>query len=483
MSIARRLFAAQFTYIGTIFAFVQPELFEKQLRQAYLGPPAAQDRDACLSYCQVLLILGFGQLYDVNTWISVEGPPGFEYFTHALHFLPDMHEEGSVLFVGVLALVGYFLQNLRRMDAAFLYMGNALRMAISLALHQEVSTQGLDENMKEYRRRTWWSVYSLDRILCVKSGNPVSIQDEDIGVALPSRLPHEEPYCAAVVLRHYTELSRILGQIMQKIYRRTPKSGSRLMAAVQEIMAALVHWRANIPAELYFDPAKLHTTRESVSTFLHYYQCINMTARPLLFHVVQKRLQGTEADRMQDWKQGLSLATVKIIETCVDGARDTITMMSIAAQQGLCATFGYMDGEHAFSAAIVLVMVCFAFPCTAADVTAMNVALDLLGSMAERGNQAIAARHKLLVNLRSLITPPQTLNEPSEISTDNLPADPILVATPGLLLDDSALEEMLADDSDIHFWEEGYTNPDLDMDYDLTQWTQAVQNNYGNIAM
>lgn len=128
-------------------------------------------------------------------------------------------------------------------------------------------------------------------------------------------------------------------------------------------------------------------------------------------------------------------------------------------------------------------MVCFAFPCTAADVTAMNVALDLLGSMAERGNQAIAARHKLLVNLRSLITPPQTLNEPSEISTDNLPADPILVATPGLLLDDSALEEMLADDSDIHFWEEGYTNPDLDMDYDLTQWTQAVQNNYGNIAM
>lgn len=353
ISIARRLFAAQFTYIGTIFAFVQPELFEKQLRQAYLGPPSTEDRDACLSYCQVLLILGFGQLYDVNTWISVEGPPGFEYFTHALQFLPDMHEEGSVLFVGVLALVGYFLQNLRRMDAAFIYMGNALRMAISLALHQEVSTQGLDDNMKEYRRRTWWSVYSLDRILCVKSGNPVSIQDEDIGVALPSRLPHEEPYCAAVVLRHYTELSRILGQIMQRIYRRTPKSGSRLMAAVQEIMAALVHWRANIPAELYFDPAKLHITRESVSTFLHYYQCINMTARPLLFHVVQKRLQGTEVDRMQDWKQGLSSATVKVIETCVDGARDTITMMSIAAQQGLCATFGYMDGEVWFPMVLV----------------------------------------------------------------------------------------------------------------------------------
>lgn len=128
-------------------------------------------------------------------------------------------------------------------------------------------------------------------------------------------------------------------------------------------------------------------------------------------------------------------------------------------------------------------MVCVAFPCTAADVTAMNVALDLLGSMAERGNQAIAARHQLLVNLRSLMTRPHTITEPSEILTDNLTSDSILVATPGLLIDDSALQEMLADDSDIHFWEEGYTNPDLDMDYDLTQWTQAVQNNYGNLAM
>lgn len=128
-------------------------------------------------------------------------------------------------------------------------------------------------------------------------------------------------------------------------------------------------------------------------------------------------------------------------------------------------------------------MVCVAFPCTAADVTAMDVALDLLGSMAERGNQAIAARHQLLVNLHSLMIRPHTITEPSEILTDNLTADPILVATPGLLIDDSALEEMLAADSDIHLWEEGYTNPDLDMDYDLTQWTQAVQNNYGNIAM
>ncbi|KAL1301410.1 hypothetical protein AAFC00_005669 [Neodothiora populina] len=485
--IAKRLFSAQFTYIGTIFAFVQPDLFEKQLNQAYRGPPSVDDRDACLSYCQVLLVLAFGQLYSVNQWTNFEGPPGFEYFTHALEFLPDIHEEGSVLFVGVLALVGYFMQNLNRRDAAFLYVGNALRMAISLALHQEVSTPGLDESMKEFRRRVWWSVYSLDRILCVKSGLPVTIQDEDIGVLPPMRLPRESPHCAAVVLSHYTQLSRILGQIMNMIYRKTPKSGSTLMNAVQDIMAALLRWRGTLPKELYFDPAKLSVSRESVSTFLHYYQCINMTVRPLLFHVVQKRLQGGPEDRLQDWRQDMSPTTVKVIETCIDGARDTITMMTIAARKDLVATYGYMDGEHAFSAAVVLVMVCLAFPGTAEDFAAMDAALDLLGVMSERGNAHIAARYQLLIHMRSLMQRPNGGAGAGHIIQSTIePLDSGSCEVPPLLIDDTALEKMLDDNvtaDELDFWEEGYMNPDFDVNYDLSQWTQTAQETLGDAAI
>jgi hypothetical protein len=78
--------------------------------------------------------------------------------------------------------MGYFFQNMNRRDAAFLYIGMAMRMAISLGLHQEVSSRGgqgeeLDEGSREHRRRVWWSIYSLDRILSIKSGNPVTIQD------------------------------------------------------------------------------------------------------------------------------------------------------------------------------------------------------------------------------------------------------------------------------------------------------------------
>ncbi|THW66107.1 hypothetical protein D6D20_01541 [Aureobasidium pullulans] len=469
---AKRLYMAQHSYIGTIFAFCTPEMFEEQLQQAYRGPPDVGDREACLAYCQTLLVLAFGQLYSVNQWSGFDGPPGFDYFTQALQYLPDMYEEGSVLFVGVLALIGYFMQNLSRRDAAFLYVGTALRMAISLALHQEVPDPRLDEASKEQRRRIWWSVYSLDRILCVKSGNPLTIDDQDIAVKLPNRLSNEPEYCPAVCLRHYTQLSRILGRIMKTIYRKTPKSGSTLIASVSEIMTSLSTWHRDLPDQLRFDPAKLNVSRESVSTFLHYHQCINLTARPLLFHVVEKRLQGTADDLGKDWKDGLSPTTIAVIDMCVSAAKDSVTMMTFAAQKDLVATYGYMDGEHAFSAAIVLVMICVAFPATRSEITAMDQALELLRGMADRGNTHIAARCQLLSHLRSMISHPST----------TIASTPPAAAIPQQNTTFVDVDQMLsyeAGDVDFGLWEEGYTNPDLDIDFDLTQWTQAAQNTYG----
>lgn len=415
VDICRRLFAAQYTYIGTIFAFSDPDTFDSLLVSARRGPPDATDKDACLSYAKVLVILAFGQLYSVNQWVDFRGPPGFSYFSDALQLLPDPHEEGSILCVETLALIGYFMQNMNRRDAAFLYIGMALRMAISLGLHQEVSTRDampLSEAAREHRRRVWWSIYSLDRILSVKSGNPITILDDDIGVNLPSKLPHEAEYCPAVVLRHYTELSRILGDITKAIYRRSsassPKSGRRLMASVQKIILALSDWNRDLPDSLRFDPAKLSISRESVSTFSHYYQCINMTARPLLFHVVKQRLATIREDasaKELDWTAGLSQTTVRVLEMCISAAQDTINMMTIAAQRDLVATYGYMDGEHVFSAAIVLVMVCVAFPTNERNTRAMNSGLELLKGMAQRGNSHMGARYELLAHLRNVIVP------------------------------------------------------------------------------
>lgn len=384
---------------------MSPTTFEILLQEAYRSSPNLLNPDSCLKYAKLLVILAFGKMYSVNQWIDYDGPPGFDYFTHVLQLLPDLHEQGTVLFVETLALVGFFMQNLNRRDAASLYIGCALRMAITLGLHQEPTIAVIDEEAKEHRRRVWWSVYSLDRIHSVKSGNPITIHDEDIGVELPSRLSSEPESCPAVVLRHYTKLSQINGQIMTTIYRRKPKSGSSLVTAVQSIVMALSQWQRELPDELRFEPTKLNTSRESVSTLLYYSQCIHMTARPLLFHVVQARLKGGLVGKESDWRKGLTQTTINVIEMCIHAAQDTINMMTIAAQKNLVATYGYMDSDYAFSAAIVLVMVCVAFPTNDQNIESMNASLDLLRGISRRGNSHVAARYNLLAHLRAQFVP------------------------------------------------------------------------------
>ncbi|KAL2427044.1 hypothetical protein ABEF95_007372 [Exophiala dermatitidis] len=499
---ARRLFAAQYIYIGTIFSFLQPHTFEARLQQIYSRAPNLENREECLAYCQILLIFAYGQMYSVNQWSGTDGPPGFSYFKHALWLLPDIHQEGSILFVEVLGLLAPYLQNLNRRDAAFLYIGLAVRMAISLGLHQEVDESGMDMVEREHRRRVWWSVYSMDRILSVKSGNPISIHDEDIDVALPAPIPGVDPDLSPPrVVAHYTQLSRILGRIGESIYRKKSRSGTSLLASVQSIMNDLSEWLKHVPSELQIDFTALNgpLSREAVSTFLHYYQCINMTARPLLLYVIQSRLEAlANGTAPVSWKDGLSANVVAVIDNTVAAARASSMIMSAAARQNIFATYGFMDGEHAFSASLILVMVNVAFPYNERDEKAMEAALFVLQSMAEKGNEYIQARLSLLLNLRASIgprastyrnqlqtpvgLPDHQLGEPNLglqyasftfVSQVTLPDTSPQLDVHFQPLQDVALD--LETEDDPTFWEEIRKN--INMDIDSTVWIEDTLRN------
>ncbi|VUC33723.1 unnamed protein product [Clonostachys rosea] len=409
--LSKRLYRAQHGYIGTIFSFLREEDFFQRLSRVYARPrPNPSDKEECLVYCQILLVLAFGQMYSINQWVGDDGPPGFSYFKHALKFLPNMHEDGSILFVEVLSYVAYYMQTLNRRDAAYLYIGIALRMSLSLGLHQEVSDQEIDPPVREHRRRVWWSVYSIERILSVTSGHPVSIQDEDVDLQPPSPIGGESPRISCV-LNSYSQLSRIQGIIGEQIYRKKRSSGTSLSASVLDIMKSLSDWYRKLPEDVRVDKSDTNVTlsRESVSLSLHYYHCINMTARPLLLYAVQKQM-AVNAQRHTGarWEDGLSTEIVGVIDSAISAARSSAMIFHTAAKFNLVgqfATYGFIDGEQAFSAALLLVMVNIAFPYNEPDAKSMETALQVLQGMAERGNKYIQACHSLLSKINTIGKP------------------------------------------------------------------------------
>lgn len=114
-------------------------------------------------------------------------------------------------------------------------------MAISLALHQAVTALGIEQASKDnlIGAEFGGSIYSLDRTLCAKSGNSITIQDDDIDVEFPSNSPEVSAFSPGVVLHCYTRLSQILVEITTSIYRERLKSGLCLMASVQRIIPSL----------------------------------------------------------------------------------------------------------------------------------------------------------------------------------------------------------------------------------------------------
>ncbi|KAF7523067.1 hypothetical protein PCG10_006824 [Penicillium crustosum] len=209
-----------------------------------------------------------------------------------------------------------------------------------------------------------------------------------------------------------------------EIYRKKPGSGSNLVASVQSITNDLSGWLRQVPDRLRIDFTTLdtHINRESVSINLHFYSCVNMTARPLVFYIIQRRLDAEAlGSATEDWKEGLAPNTVAVIDSCITAARATTVIMDAAAKHNLIATYGYLDGEYIFSAALLLVMVNAAFPPNETSARAMETALNLLRGMADRGNTYLDSRHSLLLELRAAIGP-RSAEEKDSDTTSSLTA-------------------------------------------------------------
>ena len=85
-----------------------------------------------------------------------------------------------------LVLIAMALNELNLKSAACAWLGSAVRVAQDLGLHTEPVAASFIE--AEMRRRTWWTIYILDRSLAVELGRPMLIDDSDCDVSLPAAL-------------------------------------------------------------------------------------------------------------------------------------------------------------------------------------------------------------------------------------------------------------------------------------------------------
>ena len=146
------------------------------------------------------------------------------------------------------------------------------------------------------------------------------------------------------------------------------------------------------------------------------------------------------------------------------------------------ATYGFIDGEQAFSAALLLVMVNMAFPYKELDASAMDTSLQVLQGMAERGNRYLRACHTLLTKIRETIKSQaimagtetnlahqQPEQAPYAMAQDN---DPLaLMGTMDMAADQAVPNYAIDVGDDLGLWTEVLDSIGIDMD---RHWIEAA---------
>ncbi|KAK4865887.1 hypothetical protein LT330_008980 [Penicillium expansum] len=401
---ARLLVRIAIHQIGHLYHLMTRKSTLDKLEEIY----QTQDFDCAANKCKFFALFAFGQAYSIRSEPnSGSRVPGTSYFARSMGLVQILPERTSITHLETLLLLSLFSYYLNRRHSAYVLIGNAMRMGLTIGLnHNILESQVIDPVERQHRIQIWWTIYIFDRMWGSKMGLPMQILDEDIHVDMPStispRWRHEEELSDTEYMTANIKLARIVGETITKLYSRR-KYQETFLQRVQKLLKALKHWVETLPESLRLNMEDLESSKKPiVSLHMAFNQCVILTTRPTLLHLLmtlskKSKPRPDTADNTSGAGAGtesqevsVSQPVLTLSEACIHAARHSHSMILTRWINGSMPTFGYFHAHYLFSSALILAMSSFVPIGNPTDMTGFDSALDLLRSMTENGNLAAA---------------------------------------------------------------------------------------------
>lgn len=208
---AEQLVNKYFEGIGTQYPFIHKPDFMRGMRAIYQNksvPPDVQN-----SYHITMAVALLTTSYDIQQATA--------FYRIARETLtPTLQNEDRVSLQALLSLALYSCSSPAG-PSIWQVLGTAMRLATSLGLHkaQPASTSTKDLVDHEMDKRTFWSLYNLDRLISVTLSRPLGISDDDITVDIPIEFDEnwvEAPRnCQMSISVQVVKIRRIYSRIYQ----------------------------------------------------------------------------------------------------------------------------------------------------------------------------------------------------------------------------------------------------------------------------
>ncbi|PLB48786.1 hypothetical protein P170DRAFT_383081 [Aspergillus steynii IBT 23096] len=351
---ARFLLEAALKFIGRCCYVVCHDAARQGLSQIYIdrcwGGPVVS--------CKYWALFSLGELYATRT-PATQSYPGMAYFAQASKMLAYLDERPGTDTIETLLLLSIYSLALNRRYSAYIMSGTAMRSAIVMGLHLNISdTQLPDVGAREHRKRLFWTTYMFDRLWGANLGHPAAIQDDEIEVDLPStRAVHEN------VISHddfdseyYTASVKLVGHltnVIRSIYTvRRHNHDTQLSARVHQALHELQAWMDQLPSRLQIVPRSgASHDWKLVSLHLSFYQSVILATRPILLHTlrVQVAAAGSPGSSAQ-----VPMSASALSEACIRCARHSVQLLAQSWIDGSFVTFDCFFTQYLFSSLTVL---------------------------------------------------------------------------------------------------------------------------------
>ncbi|KAL4790120.1 fungal-specific transcription factor domain-containing protein [Aspergillus venezuelensis] len=306
--VARTLQDAYFGHDHLSYPFIHRPTALATVDKAYQDPSFfSQDAFAYYSFMMILAISTASACkFDPDSLPNAEN-----YHLRAIQRLNEILQQGSVQALqAVLLLCQYRMANSVQDTSTSMWhlVGVASRMCLELGLHREQEYRIGERNqelfvMNEIRRRCFWCVIALDRIVSITLGRPLAIRLQDTDVALPDpgfglivnsemQLNHNSAItpCSTALFVHIVRYRVICGDIMTALHigsLRAKTDPQSALKARDELAETLCQWRRDISGLPLLEDDQLDLLADRGSSFrtrawyeMLYYNALLMLYRP-----------------------------------------------------------------------------------------------------------------------------------------------------------------------------------------------------------
>lgn len=293
------------------------------------------------------------------------GDPGKIFYSHAKMLVPDIIDRPNFAAVQAIFLLGVYLMPASAISSSYLYLGLALRMALTINLHMDNSADvTLSNTEKEVRRRLWWSIYSLERTTTLKLNRPRSISPEIISAPIPSPCPSLDK--VQVFDNHlqqifYAKLALIIDRVAESsslsMWPPAQSSGTDTPRQwCETVEAELKSWKRSIPSDFaleLIDPRD-SSYRAIFHLHLQYYYAWIAVGKVCVVSVVREHLRHHIAKDKSPLYRDQSIP--KLAKHCIKAAKKLLRLFENITKTDNLTRFSFTDFQGCSISTIIVLL-------------------------------------------------------------------------------------------------------------------------------